>query len=329
MSSPRLPFHAPRWLTPNRLGAGVVAAGAALLTGPAIRVVYGPGAFAMYLAPHGLPREGAALAAPGAGGAAAVELIVVLLSAALSYLLARRALAETSPRKAAAWCVFGAFFGGAVALGLSLALVALLTGRLLMVLPALFGGALVGTALVSPLGLCFGALYALLAAPLKRVAGAASHDGAERAMRWSGAWLAVAGLVGARLAAAQAGPLAGPFAALGAAAFAAGLLLFDLALAGHLLRLAWLAKVAVGRAPGFVITPAEEGEAAAPFLYAGEGASYPLALRRAALPGAPYRAAEDAPLALLPALRPAPALALLPPLALGLAAQLALALLFF
>lgn len=266
---PPLPFSSPRWLTPSRAALAAVAVFASSVALPSVlwideaRRVIGrdlPGPFVM-----------------------------IASTAALSLLLAKRALRAESIGGAIRWSVLGAIGYGVLNTALSLSLIMLLKGEGLgsaigMCILGLFIGGIFG----APIGLGFGAAYAVVIVSAVRSSLNPSHDGVDRVLLTSGVWLAFTGVVLLFLAG-DARYLIPP-----AATLAAGVVCAVFAGVRLARRARWLRRVGRGVEPLFRIERAtgEEAERALlPIVRPARQTDLGVLTQRPWAQGTPYREA--------------------------------------
>ncbi|MCC6556039.1 MAG: hypothetical protein IT372_24020 [Polyangiaceae bacterium] len=276
--SPSLPFSTPAWITPGRIALTSAAAAAIAWALPSIWWISEA---------RGEIRDHR--------GAMAVVTASTLL---LSLLLVRRAVRSVTVFGAVVWCVIGGGVFGVLNAGLCLGGVELVKhGDPGSFIGGLFAGSLFGGLYGGPLGVAYGLAYAVLAGIAVHERLAPSHDGPDRVLAASGAWLAIAGA--ALIPAAEGSPAPVAPAALAAA----GLALAGLALARRRGRTRWLVRAAAGRDEMFRIDPrrgADEEAGLLPVLRPGPEPLDHVVLRRAAA-GDPYRGASGwVPVALTP-----------------------------
>ncbi|HTN92236.1 MAG TPA: hypothetical protein VL242_51550 [Sorangium sp.] len=223
-STPPVPWSPPTWLTPDRIVLAAVVPFAAAAALPAV---------------WWIPRARGAI--EGKTGAVAV---MATSTALLSVALIRYALRATTHRGAWLRCVLGGALAGVLNAGLSLAGIGVVCdGQVGGFFVGFCLGIFLGGVYGAPLGLGFGAWYAVLAGSAVRARLDPSHDGPDRVLTTAGLWLLLGGAC-ARLAWWGAPVALSPWGLV-----AVGLGLTLLGAARRCARLAWLARVAAGVDP--------------------------------------------------------------------------------
>jgi hypothetical protein len=243
MASPPFPAPVHRALTPERLALASVAGVACAGSLPVLWSI-------------GFVRD----ELRGSRGALG---LVTLVTAAISVLLARRALRAPSVLKARLWLGAGGFVGGVLDAILSCPAVTLLRGGSSVgeaLVRGFWGGLFVG----GPLGVVFGAVYAIAVTSVVRGRLSPSHDAPDRAMFAAGAPLLAVSATGAFW------PEILPGTAICAVVGAAGAVAATVAVLRLSARVRFLHRLRAGREPAFEIlsgTDHEDEDALIPLLH--------------------------------------------------------------